>query len=296
MLRVPYSMFMLIDLQLHSTYSDGYLTPTQLVKFISDQGVKVASLTDHNTVGGLDEFRRACGKHKIKPIVGLELYVKFDFRRLNLLWYNFDDKNPELHNTLRNSQTRRRNRTRQILKKLKKLGFKIEADKILDKYNHYVPINRIIDEIYLMPANRKIINRKLRSSDPRESEIIKEYFKNEKIGILRESYINMERILFLRKKAGGQLILNHPAKHSYIKREFWEKLGKIGINGVEVLSPHHSIGAIMQAQYLARELNFITTGGSDFHRFEGDKYPLQSAFDYFKIDAKYLRGVNKIIG
>ncbi|MBU4375047.1 PHP domain-containing protein, partial [Patescibacteria group bacterium] len=64
---------MLIDLQLHSTYSDGYLTPTELAGFLAKQGVKIAALTDHNTVGGLDEFRQACRACKIKPITGVEL-------------------------------------------------------------------------------------------------------------------------------------------------------------------------------------------------------------------------------
>jgi len=287
---------MLIDLQLHSTYSDGYLTPTGLAKFIAEQGVKIASLTDHNTVGGLDEFRQACRQYNIKPITGIELYVKLNNRRFNVLWYNFDDTDPELHDVLRNSQIRRRNKVRRILLKLNQLGFQINTEKILDKYTHYTPINRIIDDIWSAPANRAKIKKELNNKNPREGEIIHEYFRNPQIGILRESYINIERILKLRKKIGGQIILNHPAKHSYIKREAWEKFKQIGIDGVEVLSPHHSIGAVMFAQHLARELNFIETGGSDFHRHEGGKHLLQNSWQYFKIDSKYLKGIKKIIG
>ncbi len=287
---------MLIDLQLHSIYSDGNLTPTQLAKFIAGQRVKIAALTDHNTVGGLDEFRRACRKYRIKPITGLELYVNFAARRMNLLWFNFDDKNPELHNILRQSQIRRRNQVRTILKKLVQQGFKIKVNKILDKYTHYTPINHIVRDIYSIPFNQKKIKSDLKIKNPRENEIIIKYFKNEKIGVLRESYVNINRILKLRKRIGGQLILNHPAKYTYIRRKNWEDLKKIGLDGVEVLSPHHSIGAVMYAQHLARELNFIATGGSDFHRFEGGGEPLQSAFDYFEIDSKYLRRIKEIIG
>ncbi len=69
---------MLIDLQLHSTYSDGYLTPTELVDFVGRCNVKVASLTDHNTVGGLEEFKAAAKRKKIKVINGMEIYVKFN--------------------------------------------------------------------------------------------------------------------------------------------------------------------------------------------------------------------------
>ncbi len=286
---------MYIDLQLHSTYSDGYLTPTELVKFIASQGIKIAALTDHNTVGGINEFKDACLKYKIKPITGVELYIKLNSIRCNILWYNLDEKNPELHDILRDSQKRRRAKMRSIMKKLIKRGFKININKILDKYNHYVPINHVVDDIITVPGNLKKIKKELGEEFTREGNIINKYFKNENIGVLRESYINLERILKLRKKIGGQLILNHPAKHRYIKKDFWERLKGLGIDGVEILSPHHSIGAVMYVQFLARELDFIETGGSDFHRHEGDKELIQNSWEYFKIDSKYLRGIKKII-
>ncbi|MEA3463920.1 MAG: PHP domain-containing protein [Patescibacteria group bacterium] len=286
---------MLIDLQFHSTYSDGYLTPTELAKFVAKQGVKIAALTDHNTVGGLDEFRQACRQYRIKPITGIELYVKLNGKRFNILWFNFNDANPELHNILRSSQIRRRNRMRNILLKLESNGFKINVEKILGKYTHYTPINQIIDDIWSTPNNRAKIKKELSNKNPMEGEIIHEYFRNPEISILRESYINIGQILNLRKKIGGQIILCHPAKYAYIKKDNWKNFKKIGIDGVEILSPHHSIGAVMFAQHLAREFNFIATGGSDFHRHERGSVKIKNCYDYFKVDSKYLRGVDKII-
>lgn len=287
---------MLIDLQLHSTYSDGYLTPTEIAKFIAGQGVKVAALTDHNTVGSLDEFRQACKKYKIKPITGLELYAKLDQRRINLLWFNFDEKDAELHDILRISQARRKIKVRKILKKLVSRGFKININKILDKYTHYIPINHIIDDIWASPFNRAKIRKGLKIKNPREGEIIGKYFRNKDISILRESYTDIKKILALRKKIGGQLIFNHPGKHNQLNKDLLIRLKKLGVDGIEVISPHHSIGAVMYAQAMARELDFITTGGSDFHRHEGNNYPLQNSWGYFKIDSKYLRRVEKITG
>ena len=68
------------------------------------------------------------------------------------------------------------------------------------------------------------------------------------------------------------------------------------MDGIEVLSPHHSIGSVMYSQAMARELDFITTGGSDFHRQERESLPIQNSWQYFKVDSKYLRKINKIIG
>jgi predicted metal-dependent phosphoesterase TrpH len=287
---------MLIDLQLHSTYSDGYLTPTQIAGFIAKHGVKVAALTDHNTVGGLYEFRNACQKYNIKPITGIELYVKLGNKKFNLLWYNFDDKRPELHNLLRQTQIRRRETVRKILNNLKDNGFKIDINKFLDKHTHYVPINHLVDELWANSSNRIKIKKELSLKNPREEDIIMKVLKNKSFSILRENRVDINRVLKLREEIGGQLIFNHPGKHGYVRREFLEKLKKIGIDGIEVLSPHHSIGAVTFFQYIADEMKFIPTGGSDFHRSEGVKYPLQNSWDYYKIDAKYLKGVEKIIG
>jgi len=287
---------MLIDLQLHSTYSDGYLTPTELANYISKQGVKIASLTDHNTVAGLDEFRHACQKLKIKPITGLEFYVKLKHRQFNILWFNFDDTSPELHNVLRDSQMRRRGKIRKILNKLNILGFKIEVEKTLDKYSHYIPLNRVVDDIWKIPHNRKIIKKNLNNQTPREEEIMNRYFHNKEIGRLKNSHINIERIIKLKKKIGGQIIINHPGKYDFLKMRYLQELKKMGIDGLEVLSPHHSYGAVVYAQRIAEQMKFITTGGSDFHRYEEKNKFIHAAWQYYKIDSKLLSGVEKIIG
>jgi predicted metal-dependent phosphoesterase TrpH len=286
---------MLIDLQVHSTYSDGYLTPMELAKFLAKQGVKVAALTDHNTVSGLEQFKQASRAFKIKAIAGLELYVKLNNRRFNLLWYNFDPVSPDLHNLLRQSQVRRRQRMRLILEKFVNRGFKLGINKILDKYTHYVPINRVIEDIIASRENLLKIKKHLDGDLMREEEIIRRLFFKKEIGVLRESYMSIEKVFHLRKKIGGQLILGHPARYRMPKFELLKKFKKMGLDGVEIFSPHHTFSAIMAMQDMAHRLGFIETGGSDFHRPEGGYYLVQDAWQYFKIDARYLAKIEKII-
>jgi len=287
---------MLIDLQLHSTYSDGYLTPTELAEFIASQGVKIAALTDHNTVSGLNEFRNACRRLGIKAVTGLELYIKFHKYRFNILWYNFNDTAPDLHNILRSSQTRRRRQVRIALEKLiEKRGFKFDINKILDKYNHYVPINHVADDLIAIPGNFKKVKRELKMENPREGDILSEYFHNRKEYVLKNSFIDIDRIMDLRKKIGGQIIICHPGKHFNVDHNLLLDLKRIGLDGLEKFSPHHTYGAVMYYQHWARELDLIETGGSDFHRFEGGKHLVQHAWQYFRVDSKYLRKVKKII-
>lgn len=287
---------MLIDLQTHSTYSDGYLTPTRLADFLKAQGVKVAALTDHNTVAGLSEFRQACLKNKIKPITGLELYVKLNHTKFNLLWYNFNSEHPALHEVLRLSQTRRRDQMRRALVKLKNLGLIFNENKILDKYSHYIPLNRIIEDIWGIAQNRRQIARGLGIKNPRQDEIIKHFFKNPEINQLKEIYVDLKLILKLRKQIGGQLVLNHPGKNNRLDKDFIARLKQLNFDGLEVLSPHHTIGAVMFAQSLAKQFKMIMTGGSDYHQDELGDAAIKNVYAYFKIYSECLPGVNKIIG
>lgn len=285
---------MLIDLQLHSTYSDGYLRPADLVKFIASQGVKVAALTDHNTIGGWVEFKTACKKTGIKPVMGLELYTKVGRKKVNLLWYNFDETDVNLHKLLHEVRMRRRDQVRKFLNKLQGFGFVINTEKILDKYNHYIPINHIVDDLVSVPKNLALIKKQHNLKDVREEDVIRKYFFNPKIGLMHESYINIERVIKLRKKVGGQLVHCHPGKNNQLKLALLEKLKALKIDGIEVLSPHHNLGATMYAQFIAKKMGFIMTGGSDFHRHESGS-GIKNCYNYFRIDSKNLKGVERII-
>jgi predicted metal-dependent phosphoesterase TrpH len=287
---------MLIDLQVHSMYSDGYLHPTELAEMLKQKGVKIAALTDHNTVGGVAEFQVACQKRGIKPIVGMELYVKLNHKKFNILWFNFDKDHPDLHKALYTTHVQRRSSVRKILNGLKLRGFKLNVEKILDRFNRYTPINHVVDEFMSQAGVATQVKKNLKTQLPREEDIMREYFFNSKFGVLRETYMSIERVLRLREKIGGQIVLNHPGKNNCLRRDFLLKLKKLGVDGIEVLSAHHSIGATMYAQYMAREFDFIETGGSDYHKDEGFTAPIQNCYAFFKVDSQYLTGVEKIIG
>lgn len=287
---------MLIDLQLHSSYSDGYFRPAELAEMIAKLGIKAAALTDHNTVGGLPEFDAACRKLKIKAVPGIELYIKLGSQHLNLLWYNFDPLNGDLHELLKESQLRRRNQVRRLLGRLRKRGFVLNIENILDRYSRYIPLNHIIDDVVSVPENERRIKRELKTDHLREEVIAAEYFLNPDIGVLRESYIRLEEVIALRQRIGGQLIINHPAKHNHVTKKDWQRLKTLGVDGLELLSPHHSVNAILYLQHIAHEFDFLTTGGSDFHRQEHNHGVIKMSWDYFTIDSKHLRRIEAVIG
>lgn len=295
---------MLIDLQIHSNHSDGFYPPKELIKKLKKDGVKIASLTDHNTISGLAEFDRAAKKVGIKTIPGLEIYIKFGKKNLSILWYNFDLKNENLHKLLAYSHHQRRLSVQRALGKLKKRGFEININKILAEFNNYIPVNRLALKVMENPFNyKKLVSGliKKRGKDRvilplREEDILAELFFNRKYGILRESGIDYKKVLKIKKEVGGQIVFCHPGKHNKFANNITDELKEVGlIDGIEVLSPHHSIGAVMYAQFLAEKLDLIATGGSDFHLFEGGKNLIQSSSDWLVVDSRKLRRINEII-
>ncbi|MFA5359208.1 MAG: PHP domain-containing protein [Patescibacteria group bacterium] len=286
---------MLIDLQLHSINSDGYLTPTELAAHCHKRGVKVASLTDHNTVSGLEEFKRACRDFKIKVVPSMELYVKLGSRHMNMLWYNFDADDPGLHKMLRDSQMRRRALVRRALNHLTQKKYVLDTNGILESHNHYLPINRIIDSFYAL--NKRRIQRELGKKNILETEIIRAYFRDKDKTRLHESYLDMTRVAKLKKQIGGQLVLAHPCKFRWVSEDTMRRLIKAGLDGVEVLTPHHSWEAVSYLQAMADRYKLIMTGGTDFHRFEeASWYEIKSSWSYFHIESTLLAGIEKIIG
>lgn len=299
---------MLIDLQLHSNFSDGYLSPAELVKFAKSKGVRVAALTDHNTTAGLDDFFKNAKKHNIKPIVGMEIYAKYKNKKINLLWYNFDRNNTKLQEIIESSRRRRSLLVKNILIKLKRRGYKIKVDEILSEFKNYIPVNRLAAKIVEEKFNYNLVLKNIKEKRKkipgfsgkfliplREDDILGELFFNKKIGYLSESYINIERLFKIKKEVGGQIVFCHPGKYNKFAKNMTEKLKEMGLDGIEVLSPHHTIGAVMYSQFLAEKLDLIATGGSDFHLNEGNNRLIQDSWDWFKVDSKYLRRIKEII-
>lgn len=288
-----------IDLQLHSTYSDGKYTPTEIAEYLHGHGVKVAAITDHNTVGGINEFFLACKERDIKPISGIELYVRYGSSKVNILFYNFDQHNAEFHAFLRKTQIQRHRNVAKALRYWKNQGMDINVEKILSQYNHYVPINGVVRSIRKSPINRKRIMKDLNRKKPHEWEVIKYYFKDRKKYYLEETHVDFRRLKKLHSKIGGQMIVAHAGKSSIKGALIISMLKNKLIDGMEILSPHHGWDDVSYYQHeLSDCKSIIFTGGSDFHGPSSDDGSdfIDSAWEYFKINSRFLPNIEKIIG
>jgi predicted metal-dependent phosphoesterase TrpH len=121
----------LIDLHMHTTASDGRLTPVELVARAAAAGLSTISVTDHDTVASIDEVTTAAEKAGIRVIPGIEITSIEDGRDVHMLGYLFDKESPQLSALLVSQRALRVSRVREIAARLESMNIVIDVEKVL---------------------------------------------------------------------------------------------------------------------------------------------------------------------
>ena len=119
-----------VDLHLHTTFSDGTLTPTQLVRLCASRGLKVIAITDHDSTEGLPEAIAVAKDAGLTVIAGTELSTDVPSGEVHVLGYFIDREDPELQSTLREFRNGREHRARRMIEKLEELGVSVSWDRV----------------------------------------------------------------------------------------------------------------------------------------------------------------------
>ena len=117
----------LCDLHTHSTFSDGTLTPEELICEARRVGLAAIALTDHNTVAGLDEFILAGERHGVEAVPGIELSTEWEGHELHIIGLYIKNENYEkLAALVKEMQLRKEKAYRDCIDSLKRAGYHIE--------------------------------------------------------------------------------------------------------------------------------------------------------------------------
>lgn len=255
-----------IDLQMHSHYSDGSKSPTELAKFLVNKKIVVAALTDHNTIHGLYEFQAAAKKYGIKTINGVEMYVTYKKFLLHLLGYRIDINNAELHDVLRETQMKRKKIIEAVVSKLKKVGLMLNISELFAQPATYIGIANVVRSIRKDPKNQRVIARALKKPIYDFFDIYNKYFSSSALCYMPDVSLPAREAIQLIKRAGGVAVLAHPGwQLSHEDDHIIEELQKIGMQGIECFSSHHNWDQTAHYEMLASRHKLIVTGGSDYH-------------------------------
>ncbi|KYH30291.1 MULTISPECIES: PHP domain-containing protein [Clostridium] len=246
-------MYIKGDLHLHTTSSDGRLSPSELVNLAKNKGLDVIAITDHDNTFGVEEGIREGNSIGIKVIPGIELSTRYNDESIHILGYFRDNsfKSDYFQNYLKEIQDYRIVRAEKIVNNLKKF-FNIELNfqKLLHA-NHSVIARphiakAIIDAGY--PYDFKYIFNKFLSSDSPA------YVPNKRISIA-------EGIEIL-KSVKAVISLAHP---TLIKKSPVEEIIKQDFDCIEAVYPLNKEGEEEFFRYLAKKYKKIITAGSDYH-------------------------------
>ena len=244
------------DLHVHSSASDGTDPPAEVMRRAAQAGLDVVALTDHDTVAGHAEARRAlAGSLTLLP--GMELSCRLGDRSVHLLAYLFDPDHPDLAAELRRIRDDRVLRARAMVSRLADLGVDITWDQVAAIAGPAV-------------VGRPHIARAMAASGAVASP--REAFTRDWIGDGGRAYVDRYALdpvhaIGLVRDAGGVAVLAHPraGRDWVVSDEEIGRLAAAGLAGVEVFHPDQAAAERAGLLALAHDLGLVATGGSDDH-------------------------------
>ncbi len=262
MLRRYISLSM-IDLHLHSTASDGTLAPAALVRMAVERGLSAAALTDHDTTAGLAEFIAAAEGTGVRAVAGVELSCSWYSGTMHILGLFINPDCPELAALLCEVRTSRDRRNDAVLARLRHLGLHLPEGAVRAD---------AADPVIGRPHIARALVELGHCSDLPDA--FARYLGSGRPAYIRRHLPLPEAVIRIIHAAGGVAVWAHPLaqlRHSTAKlRQTARVLQNHGLDGMETHYADYSAEEALQAQAVARQVNLLGCGGSDFH---GDNSP-----------------------
>ena len=243
-----------VDLHLHSSVSDGVLSPDEVVAKAAELGLTAISLTDHDNVDGIAPALIAAEKYpSLVFIPGLEISTDITTGEVHLLGYYVDHTNPELLTALKKLRDSRLVRAQQMVRKLSEMGMSIEWERV-----KMLSGNGSVGRPHIAQA----------LLEKGYIETIKEAF-SKYIAFGGPAYVPREKMtpseaIELITRANGFAVLAHPLNISKLDI-LLKTMVKAGLTGLEVYYKDYSVEERESLARLADKYRLIATGGTDYH-------------------------------
>jgi predicted metal-dependent phosphoesterase TrpH len=253
-----------IDLHIHSSYSDGIHTPTELVAMAAEKGLKAIAIADHDSVEGVDEALDAGEKAGIEVIPAVELSIAYkNFRDVHLLGYLINHKDVELKRKLAEFRQRRDDRARAIVEKINTRL--LTEGKSAITYEDIRTIAR--DSVSRLHIAKVLVRT---GAVKNVQEAFKRYLGPYDVP---KQYFPLEEALCEIRRVKGISVIAHPPSISDDRKVMKNLIAEwtaMGLDGIEVFNNLSYKDDMIFYEALARDNGLLITGGSDFHGYEDD--------------------------
>lgn len=259
----------IIDLHVHSTKSDGTLSPTELVNYAIEKGLSAFALTDHDTTDGIDEALAEAAKHNeaiakgeiqglpLEVIPGIEFSTEYMGKDIHILGLYINYNSPAFKEKIQEFVDSRILRNQKMCASLASDGIDITYEKLLEE-NPDAVITRSHYAKYLL--HHGYTSSMKEAFDRYIGDHCKHFIPREKITPMQAvSLIN---------EAGGLAFLAHPTLYHMSDRVLEgliKELNEAGLAGIEAVYCTYTQGEEAQMRKFASKYDLLISGGSDFH-------------------------------
>ncbi len=249
---------MRIDLHAHSRASDGTQSPAEVMRSAAEAGLDVVALTDHDTAQGWGEATEAAERLGLDLVLGIEISTTFGSAGVHLLAYLPDADDPALVTMLDRVLEGRNARVPAILEQLRQIGVDLTEDEVRRVAIGTPATGRphIADALV---ARGVVASR---------AEAFERYLNPGRPGYARRFAADLEDVVPLVVAAGGVPVVAHPwgrTARAALTADAFAGLQEIGLAGIEVDHQDHDASAREGLRAIARDLDLVVTGSSDYH-------------------------------
>ena len=243
-----------VDLHLHTTASDGRLSPRELVNLLGARGLRFAAITDHDSTEGLTEALEAKAKFpQLSLIPGIELSADAGDTEIHVLGYFLDWKDAEFQRMLAGLREGRVGRGRAMLEQLQHLGLPVEWERVL----HFAGDGAVgRPHIALAMVEQGYV--------PGVRDAFDLYLGRNRPAYVERQKLTPEDAVGIIRNVGGAAVLAHP---SYVNNleSYLFRMKEAGLAGMEVFYSDYPPQLVDQLRSVARRFDLLACGGSDYH-------------------------------
>ena len=280
----------MIDLHVHSTFSDGTCTPEELVELGAAAGLAGMALTDHDTTEGVPRFLAAAEARGLRVLPGVELSVDVPGTPVHILAYGCDPANAPLRDALVRVREGRHRRNVEIAAKLVRLGCCITWKDVADAAGE----GGVVARPHFAQALIK------RGYARNKQDAFRRFLAKGAPAYVDRFRLAPEDALRLVAEAGGVTSLAHPALCAIAPaalRDLVARLAAAGLGGIEAYYTGHHQEQVNALLRLADEFHLVPTGGSDFHGAATPEIRVGTAFGALKVpDESFDRLLERLPG
>lgn len=245
----------MIDLHLHTTASDGRLTPAELVESAASAGLRAMAVTDHDTTAAVEDVQALARASGIDAITGIEITAIDAGRDVHVLGYFIEPRDSALSAFLATQRAARLARVEAIGQRLASLGVPIDLESLLAE------ARRETGRSFGRPQVARAMVQAGHVTDTREA--FDRWLGRGLPAFVPRHGADSERVIAIIHEAGGIASLAHPGKSVTDDRIHVLRNG--GLDALEAFHPDHDAVLVQHYASLAGSLGLLMTGGSDFH-------------------------------